>query len=507
MKNVVGMFDNVRDAEAAVRDLRNAGVQDADISFVGRDKDEATMASNEYLAEGHSEAAEGAGLGATSGTVVGGLTGLLVGLGILAIPGVGPVIAAGTLATALGTTALGAGIGAAAGGLLGALVGAGVPEEDAHIYAEGIRRGNALVMARVNDTMVDTTIDIMDRHNVVDIDERAQSYRDTGWSGFDANAEPYSSGDRGYATMGDTDTSIDRDDYDRSSKVGTAGGVVAGAATGAALGSAGGPVGTVIGGVAGAVTGGAAGAAGDAAGVEASDNDYTTNTPGYRENAVGSSLDTTGTNYSTSDNTYGTASTDYGTTSGGYNTSSTSYGSADDTNSSIDRGDYDRSSKVGTAGGAVAGAATGAALGSAGGPVGTVIGGVAGAVTGGAAGAAGDAAGVEASDNDSLGSTDYSTRELGGASGMSYGSTTSGDYSSVDTNYTTTDMTSGLGTSRRSRMYDATTSSSADIYGGDAMHQGSGDSMTSRIENATERGLNTDLDQDGDVGRSHNTNY
>lgn len=380
MKNVVGMFDNVRDAEAAVRDLRNAGVQDADISFVGRDKDEATMASNEYLAEGHSEAAEGAGLGATSGTVVGGLTGLLVGLGILAIPGVGPVIAAGTLATALGTTALGAGIGAAAGGLLGALVGAGVPEEDAHIYAEGIRRGNALVMARVNDTMVDTTIDIMDRHNVVDIDERAQSYRDTGWSGFDANAEPYSSGDRGYATMGDTDTSIDRDDYDRSSK-------------------------------------------------------------------------------------------------------------------------------VGTAGGAVAGAATGAALGSAGGPVGTVIGGVAGAVTGGAAGAAGDAAGVEASDNDSLGSTDYSTRELGGASGMSYGSTTSGDYSSVDTNYTTTDMTSGLGTSRRSRMYDATTSSSADIYGGDAMHQGSGDSMTSRIENATERGLNTDLDQDGDVGRSHNTNY
>jgi len=380
MKNVVGMFDNVRDAEAAVRDLRNAGVQDADISFVGRDKDEATMASNEYLAEGHSEAAEGAGLGATSGTVVGGLTGLLVGLGILAIPGVGPVIAAGTLATALGTTALGAGIGAAAGGLLGALVGAGVPEEDAHIYAEGIRRGNALVMARVDDTMVDTTIDIMDRHNVVDIDERAQSYRDTGWSGFDANAEPYSSGDRGYATMGDTDSSIDRDDYDRSSK-------------------------------------------------------------------------------------------------------------------------------VGTAGGAVAGAATGAALGSAGGPVGTVIGGVAGAVTGGAVGAAGDAAGVEASDNDSLGSTDYSTRELGGASGISYGSTTSGDYSSADTDYTTTDMTSGLGTSRRSRMYDATTSSSADIYGGDAMHQGSGDSMTSRIENATERGLNTDLDQDGDVGRSHNTNY
>jgi len=380
MKNVVGMFDNVRDAEAAVRDLRNAGVQDADISFVGRDKDEATMASNEYLAEGHSEAAEGAGLGATSGTVVGGLTGLLVGLGILAIPGVGPVIAAGTLATALGTTALGAGIGAAAGGLLGALVGAGVPEEDAHIYAEGIRRGNALVMACVDDTMVDTTIDIMDRHNVVDIDERAQSYRDTGWSGFDANAEPYSSGDRGYATMGDTDSSIDRDDYDRSSK-------------------------------------------------------------------------------------------------------------------------------VGTAGGAVAGAATGAALGSAGGPVGTVIGGVAGAVTGGAVGAAGDAAGVEASDNDSLGSTDYSTRELGGASGISYGSTTSGDYSSADTDYTTTDMTSGLGTSRRSRMYDATTSSSADIYGGDAMHQGSGDSMTSRIENATERGLNTDLDQDGDVGRSHNTNY
>jgi len=329
VKNVVGLFDSMRDAEAVVRDLRSSGVADADISFAGRNADDATMQSNEYVSEGHSEAAEGAGFGATGGTVVGGLTGLLVGLGALAIPGVGPVIAAGSLATALGSAALGAGIGAATGGLLGALVGAGIPEEDANVYSEGIRRGGALVMAKVDDSMIDTALDIMERHNVVDIDERGSTYRQSGWTRFDENAASnndtasidnervYSSGtDTSY---GDTDRVPDSGDYDRSSKAGTAGGAVAGAATGAAIGSAGGPIGTVIGGVAGAVTGGGVGAAGDAAGVEATDNDS-----GSRSG------------YSTSGTTGGTAygsSTDYGTSGSSMNRSRRSrfYDVTDDT--------------------------------------------------------------------------------------------------------------------------------------------------------------------------------
>lgn len=277
MKNVVGLFDTMQDAEAVVRDLNSAGVAQADISFAGRNADEATMQSNEYVTEGHSEAAEGAGFGATGGTVVGGLTGLLVGLGALAIPGVGPVIAAGSLATALGSAALGAGIGAATGGLLGALVGAGIPEEDANVYSEGIRRGGALVMAKVDDAMVDTALDIMERYNVVDIDERGSNYRQSGWARFDENDASYtatSTSHTGAAYEGRADADrVAGNDYDRSSKIGTAGGAVAGAATGAAMGSAGGPVGAVIGGVAGAVVGGGVGAAGDAAGVEATDND------------------------------------------------------------------------------------------------------------------------------------------------------------------------------------------------------------------------------------------
>jgi hypothetical protein len=419
MKNVVGLFDSIRDAEAVVRDLRDAGVAEADISFAGRNPDDATMQSNEYIAEGHSEAAEGAGFGATGGAVVGGLTGLLVGLGVLAIPGVGPVLAGGTLAAALGSAAVGAGIGAAAGGLLGALVGAGIPEEDAHVYAEGIRRGGALVMARVDDSMVDTALDIMERHNAVDIDERGRTYRETGWTGYDPNAEPYADTT---ARAGDRDNVPDRGDWEDSSKAGTAGGTLAGAATGAAVGSAGGPVGTVVGGVAGAVTGGAVGAAGDAAGAEATDDD-----------TLRDDYDTTRTvDYDT------TRVDDYDTTTAaGYDRG---MGDADNL---PDRGDYERSSGVGTAGGAVAGGATGAAMGAAGGPVGAVIGGAAGAVAGAGVGAAGDAVGAEATDDDTA-RADYDTTRAGDTG---FGTAGAGDYttrpvSDVDDTYTTTNFES-----------------------------------------------------------------
>jgi len=302
-KNVVGLFDTMHDAEAAVRDLRDAGFNSSDISFIGNNANSQYSSDTGYTDTGSSEAEEGAGFGATGGAVLGGLAGLLVGLGALAIPGVGPVVAAGTLATTLGSTALGAGIGAAAGGLVGALVGAGIPENDAHVYAEGIRRGGALVSVQVGtDSDADRAADIMDRHNVVDIDERGGTYRQSGWSRFDENAEPYS----GY---GDADRAVGADDYDRSSKIGTAGGGLAGAATGAAIGSAGGPVGTVVGGVAGAVTGGAVGAAGDAAGAEASDNDAnrtsydrTSNMSGTdygSASTIGGDRDTTRTSYNT----------------------------------------------------------------------------------------------------------------------------------------------------------------------------------------------------------------
>jgi phage tail tape-measure protein len=96
----------------------------------------------------------------------------------------------------------------------------------------------------------------MQRHGAVDVDTRGSSYRESGWSRFDPEAGPYNA-----------------NDWERSSKAGTAGGTAAGAAAGAAIGSAGGPVGTVIGGIAGAATGAGVGAAGDVAGRKADDQD------------------------------------------------------------------------------------------------------------------------------------------------------------------------------------------------------------------------------------------
>jgi len=322
-KQVVGLFDSMQDAHGAVQELRSQGFTADDISIV------ANNASGEAgVGDGGSEAAEGAGAGATGGAVLGGLGGLLVGLGALAIPGIGPVVAAGTLATTLGTTLAGAGLGAAAGGLVGALVGAGIPEEDAGVYAEGVRRGGALVTVQAaTDDDADRAADILDRYNVVDIDERSSNFREGGWSGFNENAEPYdrsgsyaSTGSSTGMGSGGSYSDAQPSEWSESSKVGTAGGTVAGAATGAAMGSVGGPVGTVVGGIAGAVTGAGVGAAGDAAGEAAADA-----ATGEDDMSRGS-MGTSGTMSGGRDSTAIGSATDYGTST--VSTSTTGMGAS-----------------------------------------------------------------------------------------------------------------------------------------------------------------------------------
>lgn len=128
-----------------------------------------------------------AGTGATIGTVLGGGAGLLAGIGAMAIPGIGPIVAAGWLIATL----TGAGVGAAAGGLIGGLVGGGVSEADAHVYAEGLRRGATLVSVRTDDADADRVMAVLQRHNAVNIQERGAQYRQTGWDRFDETAEPY----------------------------------------------------------------------------------------------------------------------------------------------------------------------------------------------------------------------------------------------------------------------------------------------------------------------------
>jgi hypothetical protein len=330
------LFDSPAAAQSAVQELANSGFDRNDISLVAND---ARGEYRTYTGGETSAAGEGAAAGAVGGGVLGGVLGLLVGVGALAIPGIGPVLAAGPLAAALGTagasTLVGAGIGAATGGIVGALVGAGIPEEDAHFYAEGVRRGGTLVMAKTSDEMANNAYTIMQRAGAVDVDERSGAYRSSGWERFDDTAQPYN---------GTTDMD---DKWERSSKAGTASGALAGAATGAAVGAAGGPVGAVVGGAVGAAAGAGVGAAGDVAGesIEEGVEHHHVNHTEARNGAT----------------------------------------NIDDK--------WERSSKAGTAGGALAGAATGAAMGSVGGPVGAVVGGVAGAATGAGVGAAGDVAG------------------------------------------------------------------------------------------------------------------
>jgi hypothetical protein len=142
---VAGLFTEREAAVAAIDDLKAAGFDAEDVGVAMRDRSD----QGDLAAETGTKAAGGAATGALGGGLLGGALGLMVGLGALAIPGVGPVIAGGMLATAFGlgggTAVAGAGIGAAAGGLVGALVGLGIPEADAQRFEAGFNAGGVLV--------------------------------------------------------------------------------------------------------------------------------------------------------------------------------------------------------------------------------------------------------------------------------------------------------------------------------------------------------------------------
>ena len=184
---ITRLFDTYEHASMAVTELESNGIPHDSISLVANNEDD--RYANVVPGETTGTSA-GAGTGATVGTVLGGGAGLLAGLGMLAIPGVGPVVAAGWLIA----TAVGAGVGAAGGGLLGSLVGAGVSETDAHIYAEGVRRGGTLVTVKSDDDKVATVERILDSHNAVDSTVRGDQYRAEGWSKFDETAPAYRAG-------------------------------------------------------------------------------------------------------------------------------------------------------------------------------------------------------------------------------------------------------------------------------------------------------------------------
>jgi hypothetical protein len=193
MKNtVVGLFDSMTAAQDAVRALKDAGFSGSDISLVANDLG-GTYGKSLKTTKGDNTASGAAG-GATAGAVLGGIGGLLVGLGALVIPGIGPVIAAGPLAAGLAAI-VGAGAGAVAGGvaggLLGALIDLGVPKEEAEYYAEGVRRGGALVSVHTDDTKAPMAQRILQQYQPVNLQQRVEQWRQSGWKGYDPKGEPY----------------------------------------------------------------------------------------------------------------------------------------------------------------------------------------------------------------------------------------------------------------------------------------------------------------------------
>jgi hypothetical protein len=161
-KSVFCLADSDTQAEMIVSNLKAANFSNNDISVLFPDK----SGTKDFAHEQHTKAPEGAATGAGTGGVVGGVLGWLVGIGSLAIPGVGPFIAAGPIMAALA----GAGLGAAVGGLSGALIGMGIPEYEAKRYEGKIKEGNILISVHSEDSdEVKRAKDIFERAGAHDI--------------------------------------------------------------------------------------------------------------------------------------------------------------------------------------------------------------------------------------------------------------------------------------------------------------------------------------------------
>lgn len=185
------LYNNFSDARAVVNELESAGVKHGDISILVSNADGSYDQKRNTFPDrdldGKDDRAEGAATGGSVGAVAGGTAGLLAGLGMMAIPGVGPVVAAGWLVATL----TGAAAGGATGGIIGALSQqAGISRDETDVYAEGLRRGGALVSVRVPDSDAARYQSLMDR-SAIRIADRAASYRKAGWTKYDQAAAPY----------------------------------------------------------------------------------------------------------------------------------------------------------------------------------------------------------------------------------------------------------------------------------------------------------------------------
>jgi hypothetical protein len=166
---VYGIANTTQQANAIVGRLQTTGFLNDDISVLFPDKD----GTRDFAHEKHTKAPEGLATGGVAGMGVGGALGLLAGIGALAIPGVGPFIAAGPIMGALS----GAAVGGATGGIIGGLVGLGIPEFEAKQYEDKVRAGNILISVHTEDSKARTRAkDILQSSGAKDISTSGEGH-------------------------------------------------------------------------------------------------------------------------------------------------------------------------------------------------------------------------------------------------------------------------------------------------------------------------------------------
>jgi hypothetical protein len=169
---VFGICGDVTQLEGVVQGLKEAGFRSDDISVLFPDK----QGTRDFAHEKHTKAPEGATTGAGVGLLAGGTLGWLVGIGALAIPGLGPFIAAGPIMAALA----GAGVGGAVGGVAGALVGMGIPEYEAKRYEGLVKEGGILLSVHSdNSDWTSKGKKILEAHKVKDISSAGEASAET----------------------------------------------------------------------------------------------------------------------------------------------------------------------------------------------------------------------------------------------------------------------------------------------------------------------------------------
>jgi len=167
-KAVICIAKSEEQATRIVDDLKAAGFSNNDVSVLLPDR----AGSRDFAHEHHTKAPEGAATGAVAGGVAAGVLGWLVGIGSLAIPGVGPLIAAGPIMAALGGVAA----GGAVGGLAGALVGFGIPEYEAKQYEGKIKNGNILISVHTDESRQRKIAEeIFDRDHATDVSSTGEA--------------------------------------------------------------------------------------------------------------------------------------------------------------------------------------------------------------------------------------------------------------------------------------------------------------------------------------------